>query len=85
MDERDAAEKRKTHRTLETCAKSLILTGLPVRCFLISKHRLGEADFTVLGAGCQATSLDNCLINEKFFCFQAQNVHTKKSYKGGLG
>lgn len=83
LDERDAAKRRKTHRTLAPWAKFLILNGLPVRCFLISKHRLGEADFTVLKAGCQAKSLDSCPINEKLFCFQAQNVQIKNSYKEG--
>lgn len=85
LDERHAAERRrKKHRTLDPCAKFLILNGLPVRGCLISKQRLGEVDFTALWAGCQAKSLDNSPINEKLF-FQAQNVQIQISYKGGSG
>lgn len=75
MDKRDVAKRRKKYRTLDPRAKFLILNELTVRCFLISKHRLGEADFTALGAECQAKSLDNCPINEKLFSFSKHRMY----------
>lgn len=63
---RDAAERgRKKQRTLDRCAKFLILNGLLVRCWRILNHGLGEVDLPVLWAGCQVKSLDSCPINEK--------------------
>lgn len=88
---RDAAERgRKKQRTLDCCAKFLILNELLVRCWRILNHELGEVDLPVLWARCQVKSLDSCPINEKLWgvcvcVFQAQNVQIKNSYRGGSG